>query len=436
LAGALPSLPGALPSLRGYGSGWLADERRFATRCRNLARLCSAQHEAQFVKAGARGAFFYFDCFRFVAALAVVIEHARDLLLRKYADVGPVGLSWKALYYGTGFGHAAVIVFFVLSGFWISKTVDRRIDGAGSRGAGFWADYLADRFSRLLIVLVPALLLGAVFDWTGIHALGGSIYAGTSGSLTIQYPVAERLGLVVLLGNLAFVQTLLVDTFGSNGALWSLANEFWYYICYPALVLLLARRRLSGSLVALVVLALFPHLLPGFAVWLMGSAIYHADRRWRGRVSRRAGAVVLVAAALLLAASLGAARVQVFGDVASDLLVGAAFAGFCWALLVIDPKPVSALGPVSRYGANASYSLYVTHLPLVVLLAAWLTRAPGHGERFVPGGTALLVFSAVVLAAVAWGWLFAAMTEARTALLRDRVKALLGLRKPDAVSIA
>ena len=407
------------------------------------------------MKSGTRGAFFYFDCFRFVAALAVVIEHARDLLLRKYADVGSVSILWKALYYGTGFGHAAVIVFFVLSGFWISKTVDRRIAGdglggdglrgarlkgdglrgAGLRGAEFWADYLADRLSRLLIVLVPALLLGAAIDWTGIHALGGPIYAGTSGSLTIQYPVAERLGLVVLLGNLAFVQTLLVDTLGSNGALWSLANEFWYYICYPAFVLLLARRRLSGSLVALVVLALFPHLLPGFAVWLMGSAIYHADRRWRGRVSRRAGAVVLVVATLLLAACLGAARVQYFGDVTSDLLVGAAFAGLCWALLAIDPMPARALGPVSRYGANASYSLYVTHLPLVVLLAAWMTRGLGHGERFFPGAMALLVFTAVVLGAVAWGWLFAALTEARTPLLRDRVKALLGLRKPDARTI-
>ncbi|WP_295635934.1 acyltransferase [Novosphingobium sp.] len=382
------------------------------------------------MKAGARGAFFYFDCFRLVAALAVVIEHVRDLLLRKYADVGSIGLLWKALYFGTGFGHAAVIVFFVLSGFWISKTVDRRIDGPR-----FWADYLVDRLSRLLIVLVPALLLGAAFDWTGVHALGGSIYAGTSGSLTIQYPVAERLGLVVLLGNLAFVQTLLVETLGSNGALWSLTNEFWYYICYPALVLLLARR-LSGSLLALAVLALFPHLLPGFAVWLMGSAVYHADRRWRGRVSRRAGAAVLVVATLLLAANLGAARVQYFGSVTSDLLVGAAFAGLCWALLVIDPKPVRALGPVSRYGANASYSLYVTHLPLVVLLAAWLMRGPGHGERLLPGGMALLAFAAVVLGAVAWGWLFAAMTEARTPLLRDRVKALLGLRKPEAVSIA
>lgn len=375
------------------------------------------------MKPGTRGAFFYFDCFRFVAALVVVIEHARDLLLRNYADVRPIGLAWKAFYALTIFGHPAVIVFFVLSGFWISKTVDRRIDRPR-----FWSDYLTDRLSRLLIVLVPALLLGAAIDWTGIHALGGPTYAGTSGSLTIRYPVAERLGVLVLLGNLTFVQTLLVDTLGSNGALWSLANEFWYYICFPALVLLLARRRLSGSLVALGVLALFPHLLPGFAVWLMGSAVYHADRRWFGRVSRRAGMLMLVAATLMLVACLGAARVQMFGDVTSDLLVGASFASLCWALLVVEPAPARAFGLISRYGANASYSLYVTHLPLLVLLAAWMTRDLGNEARLLPGGLALAGFSGLVFAAVAWGWLFAIMTEYRTALLRDRMKALLGLR--------
>ena len=375
------------------------------------------------MKAGARGAFFYFDCFRSIAALVVVIEHARDLLMRNYADIGQVGLAWKAFYALTIFGHPAVVVFFVLSGFWISKTVDRRIDGPR-----FWPDYLTDRLSRLLIVLVPALLLGAAIDWAGIRTLGGSIYAGTSGSLTIRFPVAERLGIGVLLGNLAFVQTLLVQTLGSNGALWSLANEFWYYICYPPLVLLIARRRLSGSLVGLVVLALFPQLLPGFAVWLMGSAVYHADRRWRGRVSRRAGVVVLAVTTLLLAACLGAARVQVFGDVLSDLLVGVNFAGLCWALLVVDPAPARALGPVSRYGAGASYSLYVTHLPLIVLLAAWVTSGAGDGARLLPGSVALTSFIVLVVAAVMWGWAFAVVTERRTTLLRDRVRGLLRLR--------
>ena len=376
------------------------------------------------MKSGARGAFFYFDSFRFAAALAVVIDHARDLLLRNFADAGSIGLAWKAFYALTIFGHPAVVVFFVLSGFWISMAVDRRIGGPR-----FWADYLSDRLTRLLIVLVPALVVGASIDWAGIHVLGGPIYAGTSGSLTIQFPVAERLGPIVLLGNLAFVQTLLVQTLGSNGALWSLANEFWYYICYPALAILLAKRRLSASLAALALLALFPQLLSGFAVWLMGSVVYHADRRWRGRVSRRAGLLVLALATVLLMGFLGAERAHVFGEVLSDLAIGASFAVLCFALLVVDPAPVRALGPISHYGANASYSLYVTHLPLLVLLAASITLSIGGGQRLLPGGAALAGFAALVLAAVAWAKLFAVLTEGRTAVLRDMVKTRLGLHQ-------
>jgi peptidoglycan/LPS O-acetylase OafA/YrhL len=34
-------------------------------------------------------------------------------------------------------------------------------------------------------------------------------------------------------GNLAFLQTIAVPIFGTNGPMWSLANEFWYYLIFP-----------------------------------------------------------------------------------------------------------------------------------------------------------------------------------------------------------
>ena len=49
----------------------------------------------------------------------------------------------------------------------------------------------------------------------------------------------------VLAANALFLQTIVaarnaphpVPTFGSNGALWSLSYEFWYYLAFPLLVL-------------------------------------------------------------------------------------------------------------------------------------------------------------------------------------------------------
>ncbi|MBK6801577.1 MAG: acyltransferase family protein [Novosphingobium sp.] len=150
-----------------------------------------------------RGAFFWADVLRFVAAMLVVMEHSRDLLFLTLVEVSNLSVPWKVFYFLTGFGNEAVIVFFVLSGFWITSAVSRRIERTD-----FWRTYLIDRLSRLLIVLVPVLMLGAVLDLTSIHLLGSQYVDVTSGALTVQRPVIDSLGPGVLIGNLLFLQKL------------------------------------------------------------------------------------------------------------------------------------------------------------------------------------------------------------------------------------
>src|SRR5438067_1861576 len=118
------------------------------------------------------------DATRAGAAALVVVSHVRDLLLQDFA--GQHGALFKAFYFVTGFGHAGVVVFFVLSGFWITKSVVRRADRPA-----FWRDYLIDRLARLWLVLVPALLLGGLLDWYGAHLLGARLYEGHSGAMSL-----------------------------------------------------------------------------------------------------------------------------------------------------------------------------------------------------------------------------------------------------------
>lgn len=359
-----------------------------------------------------RGAFQWFDLLRLVAALVVVIEHARDLLWQDYTQAGAIGPFWKAIYFVTGFGHEAVMVFFILSGYWIAATVDRR------RGAeDFWPDYLIDRLSRLMIVIVPALLLGLAYDYAGIHLLHGELYSGQSGAATIREPVASRLGLEVLLGNVVFLQKLAVPPFGSNGPLWSLANEFWYYLWYPALLVSVRRRRPSILLLSLVVGIIWPVLLPGFAVWLLGAGLYHLDRGgWLGmRVARPAGTIALVAGMAALGASLLQARFQLLPSAVSDGIVGASFALVAAGLLLRDPKLPRWLQPIARYGSGASFSLYVSHFPMLVVLATLL----GTTGRLAPGPSALLVLLGLITAALIHGRIFAALIEGHTQQLRQ-----------------
>ena len=244
------------------------------------------------------------DGARAVAAIAVVIDHLRNIL---FVDA-PMGMPvpWKIFYFVTGFGHQAVMVFFVLSGYWIAKTVARRSEGTGFS----WSDYGIDRLSRLWIVLIPALLLGCILDSIGRYGIAAPIYLGTQGTNTLTYDVATHLTFGNLVGSFAFLQTLLVDPFGSNGPLWSLANEFWYYVWFPLLFQVLRKRTppAAASVVALTSMIVFRQLLPGFACWLFGALLFYSTRRTPERATRRMGAAAIGATGLLFLVVLGFSR--------------------------------------------------------------------------------------------------------------------------------
>ena len=112
-----------------------------------------------------------------------------------------------------------------------------------------WRKYLIQRTARLWIVLIPALVIGGLLDCAGRFWLHSPVYLGTQGNHSIQGDVAQWLEPQVLLGNLAFLQGTYSHTFGSNGPLWSLANEFWYYIWFPAVYFALKRRSLQSGVV-------------------------------------------------------------------------------------------------------------------------------------------------------------------------------------------
>lgn len=78
-----------------------------------------------------------------------------------------------------------------------------------------------------MVGFLPALLLTLVLDKLGIWLTGGMGYNGefydvyNSGP---QLPVAVSHSVVTFLGNVAFLQTIYVPPFGTNGPIWSLAN--------------------------------------------------------------------------------------------------------------------------------------------------------------------------------------------------------------------
>ena len=206
---------------------------------------------------------------RWVAAWLVVAEHARSLVFVDYGDLQSPGLLAKGFYFLTGFGHEAVMVFFVISGY----LVGGKVWSLYREGRFGWKRYIADRASRLYAVLLVALLLGAALDWSGYLFFNqyGLYNQGYEGSIAVlgTAPV-EKMGWRDFLGNALFLQTIAGPTFGSNGPLWSLAYEWWYYILFPSMVVLVFRRSLMGVVVGALLTLLLLFVLPADAIWLFG----------------------------------------------------------------------------------------------------------------------------------------------------------------------
>jgi len=65
--------------------------------------------------------FIWFDFFRAASAILVLISHLRALIFEDFS--GSSNVLCKFFYFITGFGHQAVIFFFVLSGFFIIRNI-------------------------------------------------------------------------------------------------------------------------------------------------------------------------------------------------------------------------------------------------------------------------------------------------------------------------
>jgi len=112
----------------------------------------------------------HLDVIRAAAAWAVMWGHLRTLFFVDFQHLHSPGWLLGALYFFTGFGHQAVMVFFVLSGFLISATVIKsHISGTWS-----WREYAINRSTRLYVVLIPGLLLGSLWD-----SAGSALFAST-----------------------------------------------------------------------------------------------------------------------------------------------------------------------------------------------------------------------------------------------------------------
>jgi len=352
------------------------------------------------------------DAVRGVAALLVCAYHVRYLLFMDFSQLTVHRSLWFLPYVLCGLGHQAVLVFFVLSGYLVGGSAIRSIE----RGKWSWRDYLLHRGVRLWLVLVPALLIGGAIDAVALHRhLAPALYGGLVPN-HMTFDVRPNMTWKAFFGSLFFVQKILTPVFGSNGALWSLANEFWYYMIFPLGLLVVRGRyalwqRLLCAAACVAACWFVGHdillLLP---VWLLGALLaalpVRANPAWVRWVA------VLLYCPFFIAFSRG----DPSGLNTRDYLISAGTFVLLWVLLGAQkPHGEEWFVKPSREVAGFSYTLYLFHTPLLMVLAALLVG----DSRWFPSLPHAAVGLACFALAVALSYPIARLTEFHTAAVRD-----------------
>jgi peptidoglycan/LPS O-acetylase OafA/YrhL len=361
---------------------------------------------------------------RWVAAILVVIGHFRHFYFIDYSFVQQKSLAITILYFLSGFDREAVIVFFVLSGYLVGGNVLRQISTGKFKGS----NYFLARFSRIYTVLIPALAVVWVLDHLGMVFFNNSaIYTDVYrvGSVTIDLHLAHRLGWHALIGNLLMLDGTTVPAFGTDGPLWSLAYEWWYYMIMLAVAIAAVPsngwlKRSAGGIAIIAMGALLPQqmLLYG-SIWALGAGVAILPRF--PRVSVPIGIAGWTFALLFSRFTHSIAGIDqpegVVDGFLHDFVVGFGYCFFLVAVLQSDTQRVF-LSRLNQRFANFSYSMYLTHFPIMVFLGAVLHEM--LGERFLAQPTLsrlMVVLMAMVLTcALAFG--FGQVTEARTSDVR------------------
>ena len=310
------------------------------------------------------GLSLYLELLRLLAATEVVLFH-----INGFALLGGHRAAWNA------FGHEAVVVFFVLSGFVIAFAAETRERTAKA--------YAISRLTRIYSVALPCLLFTLLFDRVGI-ALLPQLYGGliTDGSALVR----------LVLGGLFLNESWALSAqMFSNTPYWSIAYEFWYYAIFAGLFYFRGRTRIAVTALACLIAGYKILLL--FPIWALGWGVY----RWtqRHQLSPLLGLLLFAQPVLVLWADDHFSWTRHTGEwlagligqdhwrsglswsryVLTDTLLGISMVAHFAGAAALNPWLERGLRPVARpvkWLTARSFTLYLLHQPAMLLAGAVL----------------------------------------------------------------
>lgn len=337
------------------------------------------------------------DGLRALAVLAVVFFHA-----------GVPGFNG---------GYVGVDIFFVISGYLITRLLAE----SAVSSAGLWLRTFYVRRGRRIL---PALLITSA-----VAALAATVLLLPWDLLDFGKFLAAS---SAFLSNLAaWNQGDYFNTARSVPILhfWSLAVEEQFYLAYPLVLLLLARYLPRHRLLALIALAAISFaacvwasyekprsnfFLAPTRAWelLLGAIVAFAERQWH--LPRAARELLAALAGVILIVAIGLYDSQLHYPGVATLAPCVATA----ILIATHGVPITLVGKLLQqrplvFTGLVSYSLYLWHLPILVIANYYAIRDPGTARLAV---CLVLIY---VTATVSWRLIEKPIRE-RTLLKSDR----------------
>jgi peptidoglycan/LPS O-acetylase OafA/YrhL len=340
-----------------------------------------------------------FNFIRWTAALVVVVGHVNS-----YTNLihGPGTTAPYAIYnYCSLHAHAAVMVFFVLSGYFVTFATVRKC----AKGSYRFRDYFLDRWSRIYSVLLAAIAFTFVLD--AIGRVLSPVYSDPKVIPQDHFLVRLFLNVFSLQGLHGFRVQL-----GSNPPLWSIGYEFTFYVLFGLFFFrkqLFKRQVLFVASIALVLLLIGVKMSLYFLIWLLGVGTYYVTQRVRVRVSWLT-TFALLAGVIVANHFINFENALHLGEYGNDFIFSVVVALFF--LPDISGSTPRFFDRVNDFFAEYGYSIYAYHVPIVVFWYAIVEQR--FGMRLSPLVTAFLLPVIVLVVAR----LLYYVSEARRAQIR------------------
>lgn len=338
--------------------------------------------------------YYYLSAFRLLAALFVLIGHARCEVFATYTELNTESqtLFTQMFFAGIGWTSEAMAIFFILSGFLVGGTQLQRLSlalkcqDAEKECKILFRVFAVGRFTRIILPLAFAILLAAM-----AKMIGGVDFSWWDALL-----------------NLFGLQGVLATDFG--GVYWSIAYEVWFYVLIAGIISLFCgrNRMVIGFMLILLSAFVFIKLSSSwFFLFLLGIGLYFVKDLGFPRICLWIGiaGVVIVKMLGVLSIESHVFRFALHGQMNNGMLQFALAMSLGMIMtMFVSHAPVGVIAKsVEKIGNSWSvftYGLYITHFTVLELFRHLF------GQMHDVNGVTMLIFVLMCVLCSLFGYLF------------------------------